>query len=94
MDKEIVEMHAIITGNVQGVGFRATARHFAKRLSLTGTVCNLADGNVEIYAQGSRETLNQYIKNLQDHFGERYISDISTEIGEVNSEFDDFNIIF
>jgi acylphosphatase len=46
-----------IRGRVQGVGFRYTTRHTARRLGLNGWVRNRGDGSVEVWAQGSRETL-------------------------------------
>jgi acylphosphatase len=47
----------IISGHVQGVGFRRFVLHHAHRLSLRGFVCNLEDGRVECIAQGSTEAL-------------------------------------
>ena len=38
---------------VQGVFFRVSTRHEAVRLGLTGSVCNLPDGRVEVRAQGN-----------------------------------------
>ncbi|MBY6188413.1 acylphosphatase [Marinobacter hydrocarbonoclasticus] len=43
---------ARVTGDVQGVWFRASTRQEAKRLGVTGYVRNLSDGSVEILAQG------------------------------------------
>ncbi|ADN76716.1 acylphosphatase [Ferrimonas balearica DSM 9799] len=43
---------ARVTGEVQGVWFRASARQEARRLGVTGYVRNLSDGSVEILAQG------------------------------------------
>lgn len=47
-----VRKHFIFTGRVQGVGFRYQATRIARGLGLTGTVCNLWDGSVELEAQG------------------------------------------
>ncbi|MBN8880916.1 acylphosphatase [Salana multivorans] len=45
-------VHVIITGHVQGVGFRWGTRQEALSLGLTGWVCNLDDGSVEAEAEG------------------------------------------
>ncbi|WHZ20538.1 MAG: Acylphosphate phosphohydrolase [Rhodanobacteraceae bacterium] len=47
----------IVTGKVQGVSFRASARERALRLGLCGHARNLADGRVEVVASGDPESL-------------------------------------
>lgn len=42
----------IVTGRVQGVGFRASTAAWARENRLTGWVRNTADGAVELEAQG------------------------------------------
>lgn len=48
----------IVTGRVQGVGFRAATRNQAIRLDLTGIARNLADGSVEVLAIGEAAALD------------------------------------
>ncbi len=45
-------IHFIVTGQVQGVGFRYYCQVEAVRLGLTGYARNLGDGSVEVEAQG------------------------------------------
>jgi acylphosphatase len=47
----------LISGRVQGVGFRFGAADQARRLGLRGWVKNLSDGRVEIVAEGKRGAL-------------------------------------
>ena len=47
----------IISGKVQGVFFRQSAKEKALELSLTGEIKNLQDGNVHIVATGTWEQL-------------------------------------
>ncbi|MDE1897816.1 MAG: acylphosphatase [Xanthomonadaceae bacterium] len=48
----------LIRGHVQGVGFRAHARHEAQRLGLAGYAKNLFDGRVEVLAVGESAALD------------------------------------
>ena len=48
----------VVTGRVQGVGFRYFVEREAQALALAGYVRNLDDGSVEVHAQGSREALD------------------------------------
>jgi acylphosphatase len=50
----------LVSGKVQGVFFRASARHEALRLGLHGHARNLADGRVEVIASGSDEALREF----------------------------------
>jgi acylphosphatase len=47
----------LVTGRVQGVGYRAFAARAARALHLTGGAANLDDGRVEIVAQGPQHAL-------------------------------------
>lgn len=50
----------IVTGRVQGVGYRASARAAALRLGLAGWVRNLPDGRVEASATGDDKALADF----------------------------------
>lgn len=75
-----VKMHAIARGRVQGVGFRWTVREFAREIGVEATATNLADGTVEIYAQGTKEQLDELISKLKGHFGPNYIQSFDVNI--------------
>lgn len=55
------QAHLEITGIVQGVNFRFTAREKAKTLGLAGFAKNLPDGSVEILVQGDEAAINSFI---------------------------------
>ncbi|RMF27840.1 MAG: acylphosphatase, partial [Cyanobacteria bacterium J083] len=52
---------AIVSGKVQGVGFRMHTLKQAKKLNLKGYVRNLSNGNVEIVAEGEDEKVDSLI---------------------------------
>lgn len=51
----------IVTGRVQGVGFRWWAQSTARRLGVTGSATNLPDGRVELRLQGSSSAVQEMI---------------------------------
>jgi acylphosphatase len=55
----------VISGNVQGVGYRAFARHSARAIGATGWARNLADGDVEVHANGTAPQLDDLEARLR-----------------------------
>jgi acylphosphatase len=51
----------IVSGEVQGVNYRASARNAATELGISGTTRNLQNGDVEIHATGTKEQLDKFI---------------------------------
>ena len=49
----------LISGRVQGVGYRYFAQRAAVALGLTGYARNLPDGRVEVYAVGPEDALSE-----------------------------------
>lgn len=47
----------LVSGRVQGVGFRAFVAGAAREAGLSGWVRNLSDGRVEVFAEGEAEAL-------------------------------------
>lgn len=91
--KDIYEMHAVIKGNVQGVGFRSMTRYFATGLGVTGTVRNLNDGSVEIYAHGSKQRLEALMKKLKEEAFPEQIEEEAIEFFPIEMPHEDFRII-
>ena len=54
-------VHVLVAGRVQGVWFRASARERALALGLYGDACNLADGRVEVHAEGTPEAIDSFL---------------------------------
>ena len=62
---EMAQARFIVSGRVQGVGFRAATRAQALRLNLGGTARNLANGGVEVLAIGEAAALDALADWLQ-----------------------------
>ena len=56
---------AVVSGRVQGVGFRYFVREEANALGLAGEVKNQRDGSVLVIAEGERHLLEQLLAELQ-----------------------------
>jgi acylphosphatase len=60
-----VRLTAFVTGRVQGVGFRWWTRARALELGLAGSASNLADGRVEVVAEGPQEAVDALLAALR-----------------------------
>lgn len=61
----ITAFSAVVTGRVQGVGFRWTAAAEAERLGLKGWVRNTRSGNVEVWTEGPEEKAQVFLEWLR-----------------------------
>lgn len=60
----IVARRFLVSGRVQGVGFRYFAQEAAIAEGLSGWVRNLPDGRVEVVAEGDREAMERFHRQL------------------------------
>jgi acylphosphatase len=58
-------MHVVVSGRVQGVGFRWFVRDAAIELGLSGWVRNRSDGNVEVAADGDDAGVSHFRELLR-----------------------------
>jgi acylphosphatase len=56
---------AVVSGDVQGVGFRMWTRAVALPLGLSGSAMNLRDGRVEVVVEGARTTCERLLQTLR-----------------------------
>lgn len=83
----------IVSGTVQGVGFRFTVQDLANRHHIKGWVKNLADGSVELVAQGPKTNLDIFLKDLRGIF-DRNISEFQSQENSNCLNLGDFQIRF
>jgi acylphosphatase len=66
MKKETTQARRfLVSGRVQGVGYRIFAQRAAAEFGLHGYVRNRHDGRVEVFAMGAAEKLRQLGKELE-----------------------------
>ena len=88
----MVRARLLISGMVQGVGYRWSCRRAAQGIGVTGWVRNLPDGRVEAVAQGSREQVETLILWCRRGPEEAQVSDIAVSYEETAEDFSGFGI--
>ncbi len=85
-------MTVYYSGNVQGVGFRYTVMNLANGFEVTGAVSNLPDRRVELVAEGLREELEAFRREIRRSGLEHFIRDEAVTWGDASNEFRGFEI--
>ena len=75
-DKDMKRYHVIVSGTVQGVGFRYYSMILARQNELTGTVRNMLNGMVDIYIQGEEEKIDAFLEGLREGTGFSRVEDM------------------
>jgi len=90
--EQAVALHVIISGRVQGVYFRASAAAEARRLGCTGFAKNLPTGEVEVYAEGSKESLESFLDYLRHGPEGAIVRDMKVTWSSATGEYRDFAV--
>lgn len=77
-DTRVTQQGFIVTGTVQGVGFRWWTRRLAKELGLCGTVRNRPDGAVEVRVRAEEELLIDFAARLAEGPGSATVRSVQT----------------
>lgn len=92
IDIKMRRLTANIRGRVQGVSFRYNTQSVAKSLSLTGWVRNEPDGSVTAVAEGSQESLEQFLRFLNQGPRGARVTSVDNSWSMATREFADFEI--
>ncbi len=88
----IEELHAVVHGYVQGVGFRYFVSHRASSLRLRGYARNKGDGSVEVVAQGPRGALENLLVALRQGPSAAEVDEVETMWREPTEHLSSFSI--
>jgi acylphosphatase len=91
-NQEITCLHAVIDGQVQGVGFRYFAMELAETVGVTGWVRNRFDGTVEVMAEGRRLILESVLDQLRRGPRGAYITNVAVDWQPADNKFIQFEI--
>lgn len=89
---DTAQLHALVDGQVQGVGFRYFVKNAADALALTGWVRNKWDGRVEVLAEGPRDDLEHLLQKLRRGPSSAFVSDIKLDWNPASGAYSRFNI--
>ena len=87
-----VARRLLISGRVQGVGFRWFTRDAAAREGVTGWVRNLPDGRVEAYVEGDAEAVDRMERSLRQGPPAARVSDVAVVPDLPGGGYHDFSI--
>ena len=91
-ENDIACFHAVIDGQVQGVGFRFFVMELAETCGITGWVRNRYDGTVEVMAEGRRAVLESFLNQLRRGPRGAYITNVDTDWPPAGNKFVQFEI--
>jgi len=92
-EDELQQLHVLIEGRVQGVGFRYFVYDQALALGITGWVRNRMDGSVEVLAESRRSKLDQFLSVLQRGSRSSMVLSIHPTWKPATREYTDFRIL-
>jgi len=84
----------IVAGRVQGVGFRWFVKESASRLGIAGTVKNLHDGRVEVFAQSDLTTIYKLKDLLAKGPSFSRVDTVTEKKCELNHDLKEFKVIY
>lgn len=87
-------IHLIISGDVQGVGFRSWVREEARKFGLTGWVKNREDRTVELVVEGEESVLRELIELCRRGPEVAWITGVQVKREEASGEFINFEVRF
>jgi acylphosphatase len=86
------ELHAIVHGRVQGVGFRYFVVERALSLGLRGYARNTGGGSVEVLAQGPRPALESLLVLLRRGPAAADVREVEVDWGELSTHLSGFHV--
>ena len=87
------EIRMTISGQVQGVFFRAKTKEHADRIGLRGKVSNLSNGDVEICSSGTKKEADQLIEALKKESSPIRIDSVQVTESPSEDTYSGFHII-
>ena len=87
------KIKVLVSGRVQGIGYRMFVRHHARKMNLKGYVKNLNDGRVEAVFQGDSRIIQKMLRVMEEKHPFAIVRSIRIEDFPEDVEFEDFSIV-
>ena len=92
MAAEKARVHVMVNGRVKGVFFRAETCEAARRVGVTGWVCNTPDGRVEAVFEGDTADVDEMIQWCRMGSAAARVEHVEAENQEYRGEFESFSV--
>ena len=88
------KIEAVVTGRVQGVGFRFFVERMATLLGITGWVSNLPNGDVNVVGVGTEDSISDFLLTLKEGSSLSRVDEVKSSVENVDyNEYDSFEIM-
>lgn len=91
LQKSLIKI--IVSGRVQGVGYRYFIARYCDSLEINGYAKNLWNGDVEIAAEGRNEFLEELIRKAKEGPRNAHVNSCKVEWLEFKNKYDNFEIL-
>ena len=91
-EEKMIRVHLTISGDVQGVFFRAHTQEQAEEFGVKGWVANEADGTVSVVAEGSENKINDLVDWCHGGPSTAQVKKVDVTKAPYTEEFEDFHI--
>ncbi|BBL78217.1 hypothetical protein RxyAA322_00710 [Rubrobacter xylanophilus] len=85
-------VHVYVSGRVQGVFFRDSTRERARRLGVSGWVCNLPDGRVEAVFEGESGAVDEMVRWCHEGPPHARVESVEAEEEPVSGGSEEFEV--
>lgn len=89
----MVEIYCVITGQVQGVAYRAYVQETATHMNLVGYAKNQSDGSVLVVVQGGPDSLKEFVEYLHEGSLLSKVEGVAVEWRSASKTFSEFSVL-
>ena len=84
----MIRAKIVISGDVQGAGYRGIIIRTGRKLGLVGNVENIPDGTVKVVCEGEKEKIEELIKSIKIRDEIVDVENIDVRFEDASGEFD------